>query len=164
MNASSTEISVRSSSDEAALQEFKDILTGQSDPIEVADDPAEIQREILLQIMNATSDDGIYGVGNATGWREYEGVPVEIRGFRWRPSSLDEGSPVYVVVNAIVIDSGEVVVLTTGANTVLAQLYAFAKNGRLPGERVVLEKGKQTASGYYPLQLRPVAGPAEGES
>lgn len=155
--ATGTEI-VRSSHDSAALDEFRQLIFDPEMEVpELSDDPDAVSREIVAQILAAESDEDIYSVGNATGWRELEGVPVEIRGFRWRRSSLEEGGNMYVVVNAFALDDGQALVLTTGGRTVLAQLYALARTGKLPGEQVRLVKAKkQTANGFFPLQLERV--------
>lgn len=156
--AASQEIAVRSSSDIAALDELHRLLLDpEAEVAEVSSDPDEAAREIIAQIMAAESDDETYSVGSATGWRDLEGVPVEIRGFRWRASTFEEGGNVYVIVSAVLLDDGEMVTLTTGGRTVLAQLYSLAKRGKLPGEQVRLVKAKKaTANGFYPLQLERV--------
>ena len=158
------EIAVRSSSDIAALDEFDAILTGQIDapPTEVIDDPAEISRQIIMQLLGATTDEELQNFGNATGWRELEGVPILLKGFRWRPSSFDEGGPLYVIVNGFRADTGEAVVLTTGSANVLAQLSNMARRGTLVDSVWALERAKKdTAAGYRPLHLEKVRGQAD---
>lgn len=151
---SNTELAVRSSSDIESLDDFDKILTGQLEPPEIVDDPDEISRQIIMQILNSETEAETENFGTATGWRDLEGVPVKIQGFRWRASSFDEGGPIYVLVNGFRLDTGEAVVLTTGSANVLAQLSWLARNGRLPGAVKELKKAaKATASGYWPLAL-----------
>jgi hypothetical protein len=155
----STAIAVRSSTDLAGLDEFDKILTGQIEPPEVIDDPREISNEILMQLLSADSDEALQNFGNAVGWRDLEGVPVMLTGFRWRPSSFDEGGPVYVIVNGFRTDTGEQVVLTTGSGNVLAQLSNLARRERLGQTDCVwrlVRSAKATAAGYYPLHLEKV--------
>lgn len=162
--ASSTEIAVRSSSDLASLNEFDAILSGQIDapPPEIVDDPAEISRQIIMQLLAAQSDEELQNFGNATGWRELEGVPILLKGFRWRPSSFDEGGPLYVIVNGFRTDTGEAVVLTTGSANVLAQLSNMARRGTLVDSVWVLAKAeKETSRGYRPLHLEKVRDASE---
>ena len=159
MPAQSTELVTRASSDLASLDEFDRILTGQADapPVEVIDDPAEISRQIIMQLLAATTDEELQNFGNATGWRELENVPVVLKGFRWRPSSFDEGGPLYVIVNAINAETGEQLVLTTGSANVLAQLSNMARRGTLVDSVWQLVKSeKTTANGYRPLHLEKV--------
>jgi hypothetical protein len=151
----SVEIAVRSSTDLASLDEFDAILTGQAEPPEIVDDPDEISRQIIMQLLSAESEAELESFGQTLGWGDAEGIPMQISGFRWRPSSFDEGGPVYVIVNAFRLDTGEAVVLTTGSGNVLAQLSWLARNGRLPGAvRELVKAEKATARGYHPLQLR----------
>ena len=158
---SSQALAVRSSRDLAALDEFDAIILGQRDapPPEIADDPSEISREIIMQLLAAESDEELQNFGNAQGWRELEGTPVLIKNFKWRPSSYDEGGPIYVVVTGFRTDTGEQVVLTTGSANVLAQLSNMARRGVLGNEDCVwkLEKAKkETQRGFRPLHLEKV--------
>lgn len=157
-SANTTVLAVRSSSDLAALDQFDAILTGQADPPEVIDDPEQISREIIMQLLAAESDDDLQNFGSATGWRDLLGVPVELRGFKWRPSTFDEGGPIYVIVQGIRMDTGEGVVLTTGSSNVLAQLSNMARRGTLVGGVwKMCQADKTTAAGFRPLHLEKVA-------
>lgn len=150
-----TEIAVRSSSDLAQVEELEGILLGTKEVPEVVDDPAEIQREIMAQLLAAESDDELEQVGNAIGWRDLLGVPIEIQNFRWRPSSFEEGSPVFFVVQGTRLDTGERVALTTGSGNVLAQLANMAKRGTLVGAvRMAEQADTPTKSGFRPYWLR----------
>ncbi len=119
----------------------------------MVDDPALIQREILERLLAAESDEELETFGAATGWRDLEGVPVEIHGFRWRPSTFEEGANVFFVVQATRLDTGDPIVLTTGSINILGQLTNMAKRGTLVGAKRMLQKGSKTAAGYYPLWL-----------
>ena len=150
-----TEIAVRKSSDLAALDELEGILLGEKDVPEIVDDPAEIQREIMAQLLAAESDEELEQVGNATGWRELAGVPMELHGFRFRPSTYEEGAPVFFVVDATRLDTGERVVLTTGSGNILAQLTNMARRGTLTGAVRMLEiADTPTKQGFRPNWLR----------
>lgn len=160
-------IAVRTSTDLASLDELEGILRGTLEAPEVMDDPAQIQAEIIEQLLAAESDAELESVGNATGWRDLLGVPVEIHGFRWRPSAFEEGSgpSVFFVVSATRLDTGEQVVLTTGSANVLAQLCNMARRGTLVGAvRMAKAAEKPTKSGFTPYSLVTPAGhetPAE---
>lgn len=155
-----TEIVIRSHDD---VDEFVRILAGGEIPEDTGfdDDPDEVQRRIIEQILRAPDVTGMFAAASgsdAVGWREYRGKPVEIRGFRWRPSDFDVGSPVFVIVQATDIATGEIVNLTTGAAAVLAQLAWMAKHEQLVGAKVTLmESDKPTKAGYRPLKLVPAA-------
>ena len=155
-----TEIAVRKSTDVAALDELEGILLGEKDVPEVVDDPAEIQREIMAQLLGAETDEELEQVGNATGWRELAGVPMELHGFRFRPSIYEEGAPVFFVVDATRLDTGERVVLTTGSGNILAQLTNMARRGTLTGAIRALEiADTPTKQGFRPNWLRTPTGP-----
>jgi len=149
------DIAVRKSTDIAQLDELEKILLGDADLPDVVDDPAEISREIMAQLLAAESDEELEAVGQATGWRELPGVPMELHGFRWRPSSYEEGAPVFFVVNATRLDTGERVVLTTGSGNILAQLCNMARRNTLVGAVRALEVADQpTKQGFRPNWLR----------
>lgn len=151
--ANTTEIvSVRSSDSISALDEFDAILRGVKKPEQLSDDPAAIQREIVEQILSATTDEELE-LGEATPWQNLLGIPVEIYGFRFRPSDYKEGAPVFVVVQAIRLDTGQAVVLTTGGFNVLAQLSNLARRERFPSVWKLAEPSRATAAGHMPLRL-----------
>lgn len=149
------DLAVRKSTDVAQLDELESILLGDAELPDVVDDPAEISREIMAQLLAAESDEELEQVGSATGWRELPGVPMELHGFRWRPSSYEEGAPVFFVVNATRLDTGERVVLTTGSGNILAQLCNMARRGTLTGAVRALEiADTPTKQGFRPNWLR----------
>jgi len=149
------ELAVRSHGDVAQLDELEQILLGEKELPEIVDDPAEIQREIMAQLLSAESDEELESVGSATGWRELAGVPMELHGFRWRPSSFEEGAAVFFVVAATRLDTGERVALTTGSGNVLAQLCNMARRGTLVGSIRTLEiADTPTKAGFRPNWLR----------
>lgn len=163
--AESQTIVVRDSSDLAGLSEFEDLLTGKLDveAVEVMEDPDEISREIIRQLLAATTDEEL-ALAKATKWRDdLLGVPVLIRGFRWRKSDyLDQedfkGMPVYALTQGVRLDTGEYLpAITCGSANVLAQLANLGKRGKLPGAvwRLVQAEDK-TKRGFQPLWLEKV--------
>lgn len=168
VNATGTDlVQVRSSLDLAALNELAQTMRS-NERVEVVDDPDQISREIFEQILGAKSDADLNQMGQATGWRELEGVQVKLRDdFRWRPSSFTEGAPVFLVVPAEKIGpEGELtpVVLTTGSRNIIAQLMNMAARGTYSGRVVSLERAPKASSrGFYPLWLK-VHNPTEIEA
>lgn len=158
METSQALVRLRSSTDLAAITELEDaLLTGELSS-EVLSDPVEQQRQIIAQLLNAESDDELENFGNAVGWRELMGVPIEIRNFRWLPSQYDEGPAVFMVVQGTRLDTGEQVVLTVGGANVMAQLANLAKRGRLVGAVRELTEGSKTRQGFTPLWLQTPEG------
>ena len=172
----SQEIAVRNSTDTAALDELDSILLKGELEVEVVDDPADISRDIVAQLLAATSDAELEAFGTAEGWREYAvpksmaeagkgGTPFEIHGFTWRPSSYEEGAPVFFVIQATDLSTGDRKTLTTGSLNVLAQLSNLARRGRLPGAvRMLVESDKPTKRGFKPLWLMTPPGREEDEA
>jgi hypothetical protein len=149
------EIAVRNHADVAALNDLEGILLGEKELPEIVDDPADIQREIMAQLLSAESDAELESVGSATGWRELAGIPMELHGFRWRPSSFEEGAAVFFVVDATRLDTGQRVALTTGSGNILAQLVNMARRNTLVGSVRALEiADRETKSGFRPNWLR----------
>lgn len=156
--ATSQEVAVRSSANMAALAELEAILLDDSDQVvEVVEDPEDIQREILAQLLAAESDDELESFGEAIGWRtiarryvEHDGlpiqpgVPVEVSGFSWRPSEYGTGPAVFFIVRGKRMDTGDRVVLTTGSANILAMLVNRAKRGALPAILLATEGQEAT--------------------
>lgn len=145
---------IHSSSEIAKLDEFDQIILGLAEAPEVTEDPDEISRQIVLQLLAAQTDEELT-ISQATGWKELLDVPVEIQGFRWRKSDYDEGAPVYVLVSLTRLDTGEYLpAVTTGSYNVLAQLSNLARRNQLPGAVWQLTQStKATGRGFYPLWL-----------
>lgn len=156
MSETQTDLIVRSSSDIAQLNELERILLT-DETVEVVDDPALMAKEIVAQLLGAETDEELESFGEAIGWRDLQGVPIEIHGFRWRPSEFqgEGGASVFFVVEGTRLDDGDRVVLTTGSRNVLAQLTNLAKRGRIPGAiRMITKADKATKQGFYPLWLK----------
>jgi hypothetical protein len=124
-------MTVRRANDLAAVSELEQALLEGKAPVEVDRDPEDVSREIIAQLLAAESDDQLERL-EAEGWGEYVGVPFDVLDFVWRPSSYDEGQPVFLVVRAMRVDDGTPHVLTTGSGQVMAQLANLAKRDRLP--------------------------------
>lgn len=164
MEASQSLVRLRSSSDVASISELEDaLLTGELSG-EVLSDPVEQQRQIIAQLLDAQTDDELENFGNAIGWRELMEVPIEIRNFRWLPSTYEEGPAVFMVVQGTRLDTGESVVLTIGGANVMAQLANLAKRDRLVGAIRELTEGTKTRQGFTPLWLRTPEGVREAAS
>lgn len=139
-----------------SLDELQAILMDEMEPPEVSTDPEAISREIMLQILQAETDEDMLAVGAATSWKDLLGVPVELRKFHWLPSRYDKGAKVFFVVTATRLDTGEDVILTTSGMNVLAQLINLQRRDRFPSNWKLVEAEKETANGFRPLWLEPV--------
>ncbi len=155
--AAGTSLSVASiSHDLASLDQFDEILRTGEYNVEIIDDPGEISRQIIDQLLAAGSDAELQAFGNAEGWREHLEVPMELKNFKWLRSTIEgDGLPVYVVVQATDLTTGEARTLTCGSANVLAQLSNMARRGTLVGGVWMLVQSEQpTKAGYRPLMLK----------
>ena len=118
----------------AVIEELEQALLSGQVPVDVSRDPEDVQREMIASLLAAESDEELERV-EAEGWGEYVGVPFEILDFVWRPSSFDEGQPVFLVVRALNLVTGAPHVLTTGSAQVMATLANLAKRDSLPAIR-----------------------------
>lgn len=144
----------RSSTDIAGLDELDMILRTGEVNAEVIDDPDQISKSIIDQLLGAETDEQLQDFGNAQGWKNLIGVPIELRGFRWRQSDFEEGAPIYFIVAGTRLDTGEQVTLTTGSLNVLAQLSNMARRQTLAGSVWQLHQSdKPTKSNFYPMWL-----------
>jgi hypothetical protein len=153
MEDSSQELVLYDSSDPASLNEFASIISGIKPAQEIVQDPEEIQRQIVVQLLHASSDEELEAFGSAVGWQTLEEVPIRIDGFRWRPSDFEAGAPVYVLVNGERLDTGDSVVLTTGSYNIMAQLANLAARKRFPAVRYLKVAERTTKGGFHPLWL-----------
>lgn len=163
-NDPGTVVALRSSSDVEALSELDRMLTDPNAPVpEIEDDPEAIHRQMLAELLSAETDEELES-GQAESWRELEGIPIRISGFKWRPSTYEKGFPVFLVVMGERLDDGSRVVLTCGSGAVMAQLSNLARRGRIPGAIRAIERGdKPTKGGFYPLRLvTPEAAKTQG--
>lgn len=157
-------LAVRSSSDMNAIEELEALLVSNERMPEDDYTAEDIATEMVKQLLAAESDEELEQFGEATGWSELLGVPIELDGFRWRPSAFDEpgSSSLFFVVNGTRLDTSERVVLTCGSRTVMAQLANMAKRGTLTGAiRECVQADKPTRAGFKPLQLRTPAKAAK---
>lgn len=159
----STDLVVYNSADlavnETILSELERVLITNEriDDTTSPEDTERIANEIVAQIL-AAEDDRMLDLmqGGAIGWRELQDVPIELVGFRWRPSTFEDGASLFFVVLGTRLDTGDPVILTTGGRNVLAQLVNKAKRGTLTGSIVKLVEGKPTRAGFKPLWLQSV--------
>ena len=150
---------VLSKGEKAQIEQIeKSLLTNEEFQGIADEDPGEVSREIIAQLLEAGSDAELERV-EAVGWRDELGTPVEIRNVVARPSSFEEGHRLFMVVRGIDLRDGAQIVLTTGSGQVMAQLVNRAKRGTLVGAKVkAVTTSKPTKQGFYPYWLTSVEG------
>ncbi len=116
--------------------------------------------EILLEILNAPTVADILG-STAIGLDSIIGQPFTIHKAELQKSDFEDGLAAYVVLHSE-MDSGERCVITSGAQSVVAQAIRMNQLGAFP-QRVSSKKAvKPTKNGYYPIEL--IAAPERPES
>ncbi len=120
---------------------------------------------ILVQLAQATSVDALDAPWRADGLSAYLGRPLRIESLRRMPSEYGSGLPFFLIVNAADLETGELVTLTTGAVSVVAQLAKANQLGQVPGWRVIPRQAERpSASGFYPQHLETMRGRLARES
>lgn len=140
---------------QASLDRLDEILLTGELNVEIVDDPAEISRQMVAELLRAPDDLALQSFGEAEPWGDYLNVPVELHGFKWRKSEFEgEGAPIYFIVDAVTLNDGARRVLTTGSMSVLAQLSNMARRGTLVGGVwQLVESEKPTRAGFKPRWL-----------
>lgn len=152
-----TQLVIYRHNDAEALAVLKDALQGDEWKAVAPDDPDEISRQIIAEILAATNVDELER-RPAESWGDYLGVPMRIDSWSARPSSFDQGNSFFMVVRATDGVKGEPHILTIGSKTVCAQLIKLAELNLLPATRILEEVATQN-EGRKVRQL--VSTPAE---
>lgn len=123
----------------------------ESGEIEAEVDTTETARRIASELMDAPDLESALEGKPVWSARDSVGMQLELRGLRLNLSSYTEGSPVYAVVDAVDLVTGEVGVLTTGATKHLAALYIMQRDHRWPVTVRITQALRPTSGGFYPL-------------
>lgn len=116
-------------------------------------DPQEAGAAIAARILSAESADDVLTMAGTLSADDVLGKPFVLRDFRFMKSAHAEGSPVYALIEAAMIEDGEVVPITCGGRNVCAQIARLADLKALPVEVKLVRTEKPTANGFYPLWL-----------
>lgn len=116
-------------------------------------DADEAQRQIVSGILNATTIDAIMAPVRTLVADDVIGQTLLIRGYRRMPSTKADSSLKFYLLIDTVDAFGEVKNVSCGSVNVMARLFALNANGFLPLYGALVRAGKQTASGYFPLDL-----------
>lgn len=124
----------------------------------VADEDAvaqAVQARIASRILAAAEAGDWEGVTTPTapvGLKTLLGQELTFRSVEWLRSNIPGSAGVYAVAE-VVTEEGEVVMVTTGSSTVMAQLLAYDLHGRFPVTLVPVVE-KVTGRGFQPMTLR----------
>lgn len=109
---------------------------------------------ILEQILAATSLEDLDRPWASGGLGEWTGWCVEVRSLRKMESDFPGGSGWFMLIDAVVVETGEAITLSTGSSNVMAQLLVANHLGVLPARFVPRVAEEPTANGFYPQHLQ----------
>lgn len=112
---------------------------------------------ILAAIAQAEDVADLDAPWRSTGMEKLINKPIRIIGLRKMPSSFAGGLPFFLVIDAGIIATGEMVTITTGAVSVVAQLAKAWQLGRIPFDCIPRQSERPSAAGYYPQHLEVIA-------
>jgi len=115
----------------------------------------QVSQEIAGRILGASSVTDVLAPQLTTPAEDVVNLPLTLTAVKWLESTLNQGPKVYAVVNAVNRD-GQALTITTGASTVLAQLYRLVELDGFPCSARFVKAEKATKAGYYPMWLEAV--------
>lgn len=120
-------------------------------------DDEEASERIVLQLLGAQDASDLNAPWDSAPAEELAGKRLRIDTIERRPSDFQDGLGVYLVCKGLILDTGEKLVFTTGAISIVAQLVRAHFLGGLPAicELVIAER--PTKKGYRPQHLKIMA-------
>lgn len=137
--------------DDAAMT---DIILGKTEIPE--QDTAEVTEAIVRRIMAAESVQDVFREDSSIATKELVGTTLTVNQVGLRPSLLGDGDGVYMLIDAVRHDTGEIVLVNTGSAKIMAQLGRCHQRGWLPVTVEVIEVGEAKPGQSAPLGLRHV--------
>lgn len=110
--------------------------------------------DIVSQVLSAGSVEEVLADIEAMGLQQLVGEIITIHDGKWQRSTYEEGSPWYAVLDATRHSTGERRIMTTGAQTVIAQIVRLVQLDALPVRvKIVYSTKEPTAKGHRPYKL-----------
>lgn len=110
--------------------------------------------EIIAQVLSAESVDEVLGDTEVIGLREMLDEPLTVFGWKAARSEYEEGAPWYAVIDVHRHKKDWRGPVTTGAQTILAQLVRIGMLNEFPITLIAKKATKKaTRGGYWPLKL-----------
>lgn len=119
----------------------------------------DVMARIAAQVLAAETPDDLDTPWSQEGMREFFHVPLRVWSVRWADSEYEEGPPIFIIVEADRMDTGEPIVTTCGAEAVMAQLIKAHMAGWLPLDVKPTPARKPTKSGNMPYHLEVLGQP-----
>lgn len=107
---------------------------------------------VLRQIAAASTPTALDSPWRSEGLTPYLGVPLQINGARRLESDYADGLGWFLVLDCVT-SAGELVTVTTGATSVVAQVAKAYQMGAIPLRVIPRESKRATAAGFHPQHL-----------
>lgn len=137
---------------DVASQELQSYL-GSKLTVEIEEDPEEIERQIIGQILSAETVDEVLASGTTTPARDILERPIVMGDVKFLNSEYEQGAPFFAVIDAVDVQTGERLPVSCGGKKVLAQLLKCKSHGWFPQKVVFRQSARPTKAGYFPLRL-----------
>lgn len=119
-------------------------------------DGAKINARITEQMLKAETPEEALKAGATASFEDgLLGVPLEVRDLIFRKSTLEGDIPVYALIDATRLDTGDDLIVTCSAGQVLRTLGTFKVRDWLPTAFVVRKAENKTAGGYTQYVIDP---------
>lgn len=108
---------------------------------------------ILQAVLDAQGLQDLDAPWRSSGLEDWANLPLRITGLKRMPSDYDGGLPFFLVVQAVQPATGEIVTITTGAVSIVAQLAKAWSAGWFPLDVIPRKAARPSARGFYPMHL-----------
>lgn len=108
---------------------------------------------IIVDILNATSWEDLNRDAEMDDMRDWVGKRIKVTNMIRRESTLDNGMPWYLIVDAVDVKSGELVKINTSSGSIMAKLAMLHHWGNIPAVMTVTKAEKATKAGFHPLDV-----------
>lgn len=152
MATKSTEVAPRNAED-LTLEQVEDVLLHGGDLAVVSADA--VQDDMVRRILEAETAEQAFSNFKSTPATDLEGQLVEVRGIAWMRSSFNEGPKVYALLDTVVVETGEVLVVSMGGRSLMASFVWAQRNRAMPirGEFVKQRSNSNTERSYWVFKL-----------
>lgn len=102
--------------------------TGELSP----DDSGDATRAIVERILRAQNTEDVFAEVTTVATKDFVGQPMEVLGVKLNEGELDGNRTVYMLIDAVVIATGERIILNSGAPNIVAKLWRLRELKQLP--------------------------------
>jgi hypothetical protein len=96
------------------------------------DDSTDITRSIVEGILRAQSVDEVFQEIGTTATKDFVGQPIKVLDVKLNEGQLEGEKTVYMLINAVVLATGESIILNSGAPNIVGKLWRLRELGKLP--------------------------------